>query len=57
MVKLEYKGDELREDRKGCIIKERCQMSFGFSQVAPNASKDVNALKVVRENEIQLRFL
>ena len=57
MVKLEYKGDKLREDRKGHITKERHQMSLDFSQAAPEASKDVNAFKVLRENEIQLIFL
>lgn len=32
-------------------------MSLDLSQAAPDASKDVNAFKVPRENEIQLRFL
>lgn len=57
MVKPEYNGDKLREDRKGHITKERHQMPLDFSQAAPDASKDVNAFKVLRENEIRLRFL
>lgn len=39
MVKLEYNGDKLREDRKGHITKERHQMPLDFSQAAPDASR------------------